>query len=129
MCDEPITESELDQIAARCEATSPGPWKSYIEGRDHESGDNFIMIGEGDTRGDDLYIYQGTHADQDFIANARQDIPRLIAEIRRLRKNSYSNPPQRGGLYRRPLWGRMGGDAAAVWSQRSGALNYLAPGQ
>jgi hypothetical protein len=31
-----------------------------------------------------------TIADQDFIASARQDIPRLLQEIRRLRKSALS---------------------------------------
>jgi hypothetical protein len=61
-----------------------------VEGRDHTSGDNFIMIGEGTTRGEDMYISRGQRqasvADQDFIAHARQDIPRLVHEITALRE-------------------------------------------
>ena len=34
----PIPDEELDAIEVRCNAATPGPWKSYIEGRDHESG-------------------------------------------------------------------------------------------
>jgi hypothetical protein len=60
-----------------------------IEGRDHMSGDSFIMVGEGQDRLDDIYVsFDGRPApepDQDFIAAARQDIPRLLAEIDRLR--------------------------------------------
>ena len=36
------------------------------------------------TAGDDIYLTGASTADQDFIANARQDLPILIAEIRRL---------------------------------------------
>jgi len=53
-----------------------------IEGRDHTSGDSFIM-----TAGEDIYISNPLFDNnQDFIANAKQDIPKLVAEIRRLRR-------------------------------------------
>ena len=63
-----MTEDELTEIAHRASAARSGPWVSYVEGRDHHGGAGVPI------------------ADQDFIASARQDIPRLVAEIRRLRK-------------------------------------------
>jgi hypothetical protein len=54
--------------------------KSYVEGRDHTSGDSFIMTGDAD-----IYLTGATVEDHDFIAGARQDVPLLIHEIRRLR--------------------------------------------
>ncbi len=78
-----LSDLELDAIRRRCEATTPGPWKSFIEGRDHTSGSSFIMTGS-----EDFYLTGATIADQDFIASARQDIPKLIEEIRLLRKMS-----------------------------------------
>ena len=82
-----MTEEELVRIEELANAARSGPWKSYIEGRDHESGSNFIMIGEGNSRhDDDLELHGATHADQDFIASARQDIPALLNEIKRLRR-------------------------------------------
>src|SRR5262249_30843555 len=80
-----MTDDELKAIRARCDAATPGPWKSYIEGRDHESGSDFIMTGEGAARGTDIELFRATHAAQDFIPPARQDIPALLAEIERLR--------------------------------------------
>ena len=74
-----ITEEELTRILELCEKATPGPWKSYVEGRDHESGSNFIM-----TAGEDIELTGATIEDQDFVASAKQDIPRLINEIRRL---------------------------------------------
>ena len=62
------------------------PWKAYIEGRDHESGTSIIKTGESEKRGEDIEILGATTADFDFIAHARQDIPKLIEEIRELRK-------------------------------------------
>jgi len=80
-----ITEEELKQIEHRVNSAQPGPRKAYIENRDHESGSNFIMTGTDEQRGNDIEMDGATIADYDFIANARQDIPRLIDEIRKLR--------------------------------------------
>lgn len=88
MTDDEITEDELAAMKARIDATTPGPWTSMIEGRDCWNGDSFI-----DTATQDIYLSAedyvggGGHycADQDFIAHARQDMPRLIAEVERLR--------------------------------------------
>ena len=80
-----LTDKKIAEIRERCEAASPGPWISYIEGRDHTSGSDFIMIGEGGNRSEDIELTGATKADQDFIAHARQDVPTLIAEIERLK--------------------------------------------
>lgn len=84
-----LTDEDLSAIEARCNDATPGPWTSMIEGRDHISGDSFIMVGSGSARKEDMYITVGGNpasvADQDFIAAARQDVPRLLAELRRLR--------------------------------------------
>jgi hypothetical protein len=71
---------DLAAVRERCARATPGPWKSYIEGRDHTSGSNFIM-----TSDQDIELLGATEADQEFIAHARQDIPLLLAEIDRLR--------------------------------------------
>ena len=87
-----MTESELNEIEKRLNNTSKGPWKSMIEGRDHSSGDDFIMTGitEGENiwsenRRTDIYLTGATKSDQDFIANAKQDIPRLLEYIKTLK--------------------------------------------
>jgi hypothetical protein len=76
----PISEDEIAEMRARCNQATPGPWKSYIEGREEMSGSDFIMTGA-----EDIYLTGATKADQDFIACARQDVPRLIADVERLR--------------------------------------------
>jgi hypothetical protein len=81
-----MTDAELDEIAARAAAATSGPWRSFIEGRDHLSGSDFIMTGGDVDRGADIELTGATPADQDFIACARQDVPRLVAEVRRLRR-------------------------------------------
>jgi hypothetical protein len=87
-----VTDAELDQIEQRCAAASKPPWQSFIEGRDHWGGDNFIRVGGLDDSEPDMYVsrHAGTlvpasDADLDFIAHARQDLPLLLAEVRRLR--------------------------------------------
>lgn len=81
-----MTNKELTEIKSRLEKATDGPWKSFIEGRDHESGSSFIMIGENENRKQDIELIGATNDDQDFIASARQDIPKLIAEIERLQE-------------------------------------------
>lgn len=80
-----LTDQELTEIRLRCDAATIGPWVSYVEGRDHTSGSDFIMTGDGDSRGEDIELTGATTADQDFIAHARQDILRLLDEIQRLK--------------------------------------------
>lgn len=70
-----IDDAELDEIEARCRRATPGPWESFVEGRDHSSGSNFIRADE-----EDLEILGATPADQDFVAHAR-----WLAEVRALR--------------------------------------------
>lgn len=86
-----MKESELKVIEDRSKSSTPGPWKSFVEGRDIQSADSFLMTGLADDediwsdkRGNDIYLTGATIADQDFIAHARQDIPKLISEIKRL---------------------------------------------
>lgn len=81
----PLSKEYLEEIRRRCELTTPGPWISFVEGRDHTSGDSVIIRGPEGSE-EDLYLLGGTASDQDFVAHARQDIPLLLDEIERLRK-------------------------------------------
>ena len=84
-----VTNADLEAIRRRCDEATPGPWTSFVEGRDHTSGDSFIMVGEGTSRGADMYVTRdgerSVAADLDFIAESRQDVPRLLNEVVRLR--------------------------------------------
>lgn len=80
-------DEELDDVERRAAAATEGPWKSIVEGRDQDSGDSFVL-----TSGPDLYVScsppqseEQRIANLDFIAAARQDVPRLVEEVRRLR--------------------------------------------
>jgi hypothetical protein len=76
-----LDEAYLNEIERRSNAATPGPWVSFIEGRDNMSGSSFIR-----TASEDIELTGATDADQDFIAHARQDVPFLLGEVRRLRK-------------------------------------------
>jgi hypothetical protein len=80
-----LEDEELEAIRQRFEKATPGPWRSFVEGRDHTSGSSFIKTGNDGRRGNDIELSGATVADQDFIAHARQDIPLLLAEIARLK--------------------------------------------
>lgn len=73
-----IKKSHLEEIKTRLANATPGVWVSYVEGRDHTSGCNFIMTGVGGARGQDIELSGATDLDQDFIAHARQDIELLV---------------------------------------------------
>jgi hypothetical protein len=93
-----MTNDELERIERLAAATLPGPWQSFVEGRDHWGGDDFIRTGGMDNTSPDMYVTlsysdherpkPADHAVLDFIAAARQEIPRLVAEVRRLRAQS-----------------------------------------
>ena len=86
-----LTESELIEIENRLNKSQNGPWKAFIEGRDHESGSSFIRTGTEKNRQVDIEMIGATIADYDFIANSKQDIPKLVNEIRELKKLTENN--------------------------------------
>jgi hypothetical protein len=81
-----FVKARLDEDEAAAKAASPGPWFSWIEGRDHRGGDSFIQ-----TAGDyDMTVnYQVREygpkgiaqwqADQDYIAC--RDPARALREV------------------------------------------------
>ncbi len=71
----------IEEIVRRCSKAAEGPWISFVEGRDHVCGSDFIR-----TAGGDIELIGATADDQDFIANARQDIPWLADEVYRLER-------------------------------------------
>lgn len=86
------------QIRDRCEKATPGPWdgeRGWIDG-----GDRFpatVMINPGYE--DEYRIYEGPFdADAAFIAEARTDIPDLLAENDRLRGAIRAHREAYGGI-------------------------------
>ena len=84
-----MTKQEIDAIRARCEAAAPGPWK-------HHYGDDYAVVmfpGEG-TSNASVRVAEDEWDDSfsgnaKFIAHAREDIPRLLAEVRVLRQELF----------------------------------------
>jgi len=86
---EQLNEETLERLLHLSDRGEPAPWHLMIEGRDHESGDAFIMVGNERDRREDVYVSRDSGpADQptlDLIAEARNYLPILIVEVRRLR--------------------------------------------
>jgi hypothetical protein len=84
-----MTDEEIDELRQLCERAAPGPWRAMVEGRDHTSGDSFIMVGTVADRGEDMYVSRDSGPaapeDLDFIAAARNSLPHLIDELVKLR--------------------------------------------
>lgn len=122
MTDQPLTTTDLDEIAARANAAYPGPWRwrgntearhlrlqspahggmtvmdfarygmngaqprFAIDGIMHKAEE--LVEYEVAAWSKDIYrkdISGITHPDAEFIAHAREDVPALVAEVRRLR--------------------------------------------
>ena len=71
-----MNEQRLKEIEDRTNAATPGPWDMDGSG----------VYGAGETEVVTFTDYLPIGDDADFIAYARQDIPDLIAEVRRLRE-------------------------------------------
>jgi hypothetical protein len=87
MTDAPLTDAELNELEAVLRAASPAPWEAFIEERGALAGCSFIRIGGMDDSQPDMYVYHEDRiapgVDIDFIATARNYLPRLLAEVRR----------------------------------------------
>jgi hypothetical protein len=85
-----VTDAEIEELRRLCDQATPAPWRSMVQGRDHSAGDSFIMIGRDDDRDEDMYVSRdsgpASNSDLDFIAAARNYLPRLIDEIVELRR-------------------------------------------
>ncbi|MEV7027522.1 hypothetical protein, partial [Kitasatospora sp. NPDC093558] len=95
---ESLSEAQLDAMERRIMGATPGPWVPLLETRWATGGGSCIQV-DPDAAGQDDEIYlrrfvdgrevlgpdRQLDADLDFIASAREDMPRLIAEVRRLR--------------------------------------------
>lgn len=100
---------DLDAIEARAEAATAGPW--------HGEHDEFGCVHVGDygwvasgPQGQSPDYDGGTgdqgKADAEFIAHAREDVPALVAEVRRLRRWKDEALPVMEGL--QELGGALG---------------------
>lgn len=77
-----MTTEQLEAIRKRAEAATGEEWTDF----DEHSGGNVVYEYDRLTEGNDSIIADcETAADAEFIANAREDIPALLAEVERLR--------------------------------------------
>lgn len=78
-----ISEEELDEMRARCDAATPGPWHTYQEELSKAAGieNNYA----GHICGGCEYEGYFAGPDADFVAHARTDLPRCIKEIQALK--------------------------------------------
>lgn len=83
-----LTDADLDAIEARVGAATEGPWVAEC-GSSNSPCIDFVLTENIDPRLDDRASIAETYTDEaenaDFIASARTDVPRLVAEVRRLR--------------------------------------------
>jgi len=71
---------DLEAIEARANAATPGPWTNRA---DHGEGDQWCAWVDRDGNAGPIEICGDvTEADAEFIAHAREDVPRLIASHR-----------------------------------------------
>src|SRR5262245_22835609 len=104
-----LADDELNRIERLIEATTAGPWYSYVAGRDADVESNRVELGWCNELGSfkSMEIDGATVADQDFIASARQDLPRLLLEVRSLRARLASLRSPDTGRRRQPLNGAV----------------------
>ena len=79
-----MTPAQLEEIRARCDAATPGPWISCevesVSGRRLYVRAGSLLIGETWYADDREQV-----RNNEFVANARADVPALLAEVERLR--------------------------------------------
>jgi len=74
-----LTDDDLSEIEARCNAATPGPWEVRNPGCwPGEIGPTGVSGGSVATA--------SCHDNAEFIAHAREDVPALVAEVRALRE-------------------------------------------
>lgn len=104
----PITDQYLDEIEARCNAATPGPWvagrgdvATIVDGYESKwiyAKDRYLAIASGY----EIPNWEEVMANARFIAASSTDIPRLVAEVRRLRAElaTYQSDIEAGRLVR-----------------------------
>lgn len=76
--------SDLDEIQARADAATEGPWRALTTGR--TGGDHWYICDEGEAiasvASQDGFNEDQREPDAEFIAHAREDVPKLVAALR-----------------------------------------------
>jgi hypothetical protein len=80
---ERLTEERLMEIEARCDNATKGPWHT-VPRRDNAGSLIYDSIADSEhVAVADIWSHRGEN-DAEFIAHAREDIPRLLKDLREL---------------------------------------------
>lgn len=106
-----ITETELQAIEARAAAASNGPWYKEKGGICGFSGQTYRV-------GSVQFTDRGgmNEANADFIVAAREDVPALVAEVRRLRGSLEDTGKRLEVLVEAVGWGK-GAECLKEWEE------------
>jgi hypothetical protein len=81
-----LSAEDAAGIVTRIASASPGPWTAFIESDGGVGGSDVIRVSESDSE-PDMYLWMGADlapsAVFSFVAEARQDLPALLAAARR----------------------------------------------
>lgn len=82
-----LSEEELDRMERRAAAATVGPWLPDSDAPELAANVSVIELGACNELGTfkSIELVGASPADHEFIVNARQDIPRLLQEVRHLR--------------------------------------------
>lgn len=84
MSDKLLTDAELAAIAERAEKATPGPWHYNCWWGEGLHNVGFVNGDALAIRSEDLPFIE-RREDTEFVASARSDIPRLLADLHRYR--------------------------------------------
>jgi hypothetical protein len=92
-----VTPERLVEIEARCAAATPGEWTHNLDldppdaGIEGPGGGTVCHVQEHGNVNTVAWAGEAfRHADARFIAHARQDVPDLLAEVKRLRRGDFT---------------------------------------
>jgi hypothetical protein len=97
---DPLPDTDLEQIEQRAQRAldaAPPPWLPFLETGGGLGGCSFIRVGDDPDVDQEMYLHVYTGSEQvtsparldpiiEFVGSAPDDVIRLIAEIRRLRR-------------------------------------------
>lgn len=80
-----VSAEDAARIVMRVASASPGPWTAFIESDGGIGGSDVIRVSESDGEAD-MYLWMGPGLAPSavflFVAEARQDLPALLAATR-----------------------------------------------
>jgi hypothetical protein len=87
-----LSDEELDRMERRVAAATIGPWLPEDDEAELTANVSIIELGLCNELGTfkSIELIGASAADHEFIVNARQDMPRLLQEVRALRARLHS---------------------------------------